>query len=206
MRSLAVAAAALVALCALSAAAADPSPKPKATVRACPSGKVQIEGAAAGVCGWLRHTCPPGRHWSELHDACVDVCPAGKTPSKTGIGCVPDPHGCPADTQWFESRAACLPFCAPGKMLDPKTPTCVDDPAARTPSPTASSSARSPQAAPAGSVRETTKPVPRASTSPTSCPEGKEWKAAWGGCVPKCSDDEVLDFNGIACHPIRVRR
>ena len=34
----------------------------------------------------------------------------------------------------------------------------------------------------------------------------KEWIDAFGGCVPSCPPNQVLDFYGIACHPIKVER
>lgn len=212
-------------VCGLSAARAEPPPKPAPIIRACPpalvwsepkskcvcpgalrwdaqkkqctaecpAGKVQSPNAEPGVCVWLPRTCAPGKHWSELHDGCVVVCPAGKAANKAGTGCVADPHNCPEGTQWFETRNACFPFCAPGRSIDYAKGTCVDDP----------------RLAPSTSVTPTpstrTAP-PKMPPTPTTCPEGKEWKNAWGGCVPQCNDDEVLDFQGLACHPVRRRR
>jgi hypothetical protein len=43
-------------------------------------------------------------------------------------------------------------------------------------------------------------------TDPKSCAPGKEWKDVFDGCVPICPSDQVLDFQGVACHPIRVQR
>jgi hypothetical protein len=57
--------------------------------------------------------------------------------------------------------------------------------------------------APRPSSSAANKPSPKA---PTSCPEGKEWKDAFEACVPICRDDEVLDFYGRACHPIKPPR
>ena len=37
-------------------------------------------------------------------------------------------------------------------------------------------------------------------------PEGKEWKDAFGGCVPVCGADQVLDFGGTTCQPIKIVR
>jgi hypothetical protein len=43
-------------------------------------------------------------------------------------------------------------------------------------------------------------------TREEACPDGKEWKEAFDGCVPICGPNEVLDFYGIACHPIKGER
>lgn len=195
-------------VCGLSAARAEPRDNQKRVCPGalrwdaqkkrceCPAGKMPNPTAEPGVCIWLPHTCTPGNRWSELHDGCVVVCPAGKAANKAGTGCVVDPHDCPEGTQWFETRNACLPFCAPGRSLDYAKGTCVDDAKLVVP--------ESPPPPPAASPSVTkTQPKQRPTTT---CPEGKEWKDAWGSCVPKCNDDEVLDFHGVACHPVRRRR
>lgn len=181
---------------------------------ACPVGKMQKPDAPPGVCTWLPHTCPAGQHWSELHDACVAVCPTGKVANKAGTACIADSHGCPEGTQWFESRSACLPFCAPGASLDYDQKKCVTDAgitrtaSARTEAaPVETSETAPPPRPPPPPAAPTKREASRArAPTPTACPEGKEWKAAWSGCVPKCADDEILDFHGIACHPLRRRR
>ncbi len=188
----------------------------KRCTTACPPGKVQVSDAPPGTCAVPARTCPPGRRWSELHDGCVVVCPAGKAANQAGTGCVADAHGCPADTQWFETRRACLPFCAPGRSIDYSNGTCVDDaaPKARPPAAPAPAVAPPPPVEPSAAAPAPPPPPPprrgpakpRVPSTPKPCPEGKEWKEAFDGCVPICPDGQVLDFYGIACHPIRTRR
>lgn len=180
----------------------------------CPPGKVQAPNARPGTCVLPARTCPPGKRWSEAHDGCVVVCPAGKAADAKGTGCVADPKNCPADTQWYEAHGRCLPFCAPGKSLDYANGTCVDDAALGQPEsprppprPVASGAPKPAQKAPPAPQP---KPAPKAASrdagAPQACPEGREWKPAFDGCVPICPADQVLDFYGIACHPIRSRR
>lgn len=191
-------------------------PQTKQCSAACPTGKMQSPEAAAGVCIWLPHTCPAGRHWSELHDSCVAVCPAGKVPNRSGTGCVADTHGCPADTQWYETHRTCLPFCIPGRSLDYSSRTCVEDaavaasprsPSPRAPVPPQASASPPPPSAEMRARAQTAKARSgKRRPTPTACPDGKEWIAAFDGCVPRCNDGEVLDFHGVACHSARLRR
>lgn len=103
---------------------------------------------------------------------------------------------CPRDKVWSETANGCV--CAEGRAWDDKTKSCaaIDPP-------------RCPQGktrTDAGVCVETKKtPVDAGALPDGGCGPNREWKDAFGGCVPACGRGEVLDFYGRACHPIKVR-
>jgi hypothetical protein len=171
--------------------------------------------------------CPPDKVWSESQNGCVCApntswdgntrkCVPGNVPppvlpkSSAAPSSSPsappppppppskDPKACPDGRQWSDPHNACVVICGGGKIPNAKGDQCVS-PGAAPPAPTASSSAK--QAPPPP-------PPPPPTTKPTTkqCPEGREWKEAFDACVPICPPDQVLDFHGIACHPIKLQR
>lgn len=132
---------------------------------------------------------------------------------------------CPRDKVWSETANGCV--CAEGRAWDDKTKSCALEGAAKE-APTAPKDPPKPPKDPppkdppavdppprcpqgktrtdAGACVETKKaPVDAGAMPDGGCGPGREWKDAFGGCVPACGRGEVLDFYGRACHPVRVR-
>lgn len=136
---------------------------------------------------------------------------------------------CPRDKVWSETANGCV--CAEGRAWDDKTKTCaLEGGAKEAPAPTVKEPSREAPSreTPKEPAREAKDPPPRCPQGKTrndagacvdvakrpfdagtladgGCGPGREWKDAFGGCVPACGRNEVLDFYGRACHPIRVR-
>lgn len=160
--------------------------------------------------------CPPDKVWSESQNGCICApntswdgntrkCVPGNVPPpvlpKASSSAAPppkDPKACPDGKQWSDPHNACVIICGGGKIPNAKGDQCVTPsappPPPPQPQPTASASAK-----PAP-------PPPAAKPATRECPEGREWKAAFDACVPICPPDQVLDFHGIACHPIKLQR
>ena len=157
--------------------------------------------------------CPPDKVWSESQNGWICApntsgggkkrrCVPGNVPPpvlpKPSASTAPPPprekkpKACPDGKQWSDPHSACVVICSGGKVPNAKGDQCVAPSAPPPPQPTASSSSKP--------------PPPAAKPTTKECPEGREWKAAFDACVPICPPDQVLDFHGIACHPIKLQR
>jgi len=131
-------------------------------------------------------SCAPGKQWSDAHGACVVACPSGKVANAKGDACVVPAAPLASSTSTAPAAAKTeRKICGAGKEWSESKRTCI----ACAPGTTLDSAG-------ATCVAVVAK----------NCPEGKEWKDAFGGCVPLCPADHVLDFNGSACHPIKIVR
>lgn len=123
---------------------------------------------------------------------------------------------CPRDKVWSEAANGCV--CAEGRAWDDKTKSCALEGAAKDAPPPPRDPPKPPPVDPpprcpqgktrtdAGACVDAKKTPLDAGPMPDGgCGPGREWKDAFGGCVPACGRGEVLDFYGRACHPIKVR-
>lgn len=129
---------------------------------------------------------------------------------------------CPRDKVWSDTANGCV--CAEGRAWDDKAKGCAledggtkeapaREPPKDPPKPTRDPANDPPPRCPQGKTRTDAgacvdiakKPFDAGTMPDGGCGPGREWKDAFGGCVPACGRGEVLDFYGRACHPIKVR-
>lgn len=171
------------------------------------SPKARAPSASGSSAPFVRPVCSAAQEWSEAHQRCIVSCPADQIADAKGATCLTIPKHCAMGSQWSDAHDACVPICPPGKILD-EGARCVERLGSGS------------ECAPGterlqrdGACVATCPPGTRrvgkgkvCVSEPKECPEGREWKDAWNACVPSCPSGQVLDFKGLACHPIRRSR